>query len=115
MLGLWKPEVWQRFTRTRLGRLVWTQRCARTSRVPVAAGYAVVFAGYTRPPKRCGSRRPNRYLAHVYLGSAVVSINIPFCFRCVYRGRGSDPYDSAAGMRRIVKSLRLRPVSPAAR
>jgi hypothetical protein len=34
------------------------------------------------PPRRCGRRAPDRYLAHVFLDGVVVSVNVPLCF-CV--------------------------------
>jgi hypothetical protein len=114
MLGLWKPRAWARFRRTRLGRLVWHQRCARADRFGVEGGRAVIYSGYSRRQKHCGRRRPDRLLAHVYLRGLVVSVNIPICFACVKPERRPDPYNSRAGLRAVVRGLHPRPPAPVA-
>jgi hypothetical protein len=111
-LGLWKPRAWARFRRTRLGGLVWRQPCAHARRLRLPAGRAVIYAGYAERQKRCGRRRRDAFLAHVYLPQVVVSVNIPHCFLCVPRGGRSDPYNSLAGVTAIVRGLRLRPAAP---
>lgn len=110
-LGLWKPAAFGRYTRTRLGRLVRTQRCARVTRLGLPSGRAVIYGGYSTPPKRCAQRRPDLYLAHVFLRGVVVSVNAPLCFLCVQAGTARrDSYDSLSGMRAVVE--RLRPRTP---
>ena len=104
-LALWRPRAWQRSARTRFGRLVWDERCVRVDRLTVPGGRAVIYAGYKRPPASCGSTQPDRYLAHVFFDDMVVSVNAAGCWRC--RGWGG-PYDSLAGMRAIVRALRIR-------
>ena len=89
-------------------RLVWTARCTKATRDSLPTGYAVLFSGHTRHQKRCG-RRPDRFLAHVYLPGTVVSVNVPNCRACIERGRGADRWNSLRGMRAIVKGLRIRP------
>jgi hypothetical protein len=109
-LGLWWPRAFARFSRTRLGRLVRTQRCARAERLELAAGRAVIYGGYATPPKRCGRRPPDRYLAHTFLDDVVITINIPSCFLCVEPEPGRrDPYDTFAGMKTVIKALEPRP------
>jgi hypothetical protein len=108
MLGLWRPRAFARFKRTRLGRLVRVQRCARSTRIRLPAGRAVIYAGYGDPPRRCDRRAPDRYLAHVYLDGAVVTVDVPVCFLCVAPVEG-DPYNTEAGMRAIAKGLVARP------
>jgi hypothetical protein len=105
-LGLWKARVWARFVRTRFGRLVWHERCARAERIALPGGHAVLYAGFTTPQRRCdGSREPDYFLAHVYLRRVVVSVNIPICWSC---RDGFGPYNSLAGMRRVVRALHRR-------
>lgn len=59
----------------------------------------------------CPDRPFNRFLAHVYLGDVVVSVNLPYCFACARRPTGArDPYNSQEGMEAIVRGLHLRPV-----
>lgn len=107
-LYIWPRSAWRRNARTRFGRLVWHERCVRTTRVPIAGGVAVLYAGYVHRPVRCGRRAPDRFLAHVFLRDVVVSVN-PMIG---WTGRGwGGRYDSAAGMRTVVRALRLRNVS----
>jgi hypothetical protein len=109
-LGLWRPQAFARFSTTRLGRLVRTQRCARAMRLVLPTGRAVIYAGHGNPPKRCGRRPPNLYLAHVFLGDVVLTINVPVCFLCVELVRGvPHPYNTLAGLRTVIKALEPRP------
>ena len=106
-LGLWRAPAFARFRRSRLGRLVRTLRCARATRLEVPGGRAVIYAGYSRPARRCGKRRRDRYLAHVFLEDVVVTVDAPFSF-CAPE-RGGDAYDTLRGMRAIVENLMRRP------
>jgi hypothetical protein len=108
-LGLWSPRAFARFSRTRLGRLVRTQRCARATRRDLPTGRAVIYAGHANPPKRCGRRPPNLYLAHVFLDDVVLTINVPVCFLCVELVRGlRDPYNTLPGLMTVIKALEPR-------
>jgi hypothetical protein len=110
-LGLWTPSDFARFERSRLGRLVRAHRCARSEQLDLPGGRAVIYAGYSDPPKRCRARAPDRYLAHVFLDGLVVSVNVPHCFLCIDGDADLDPYDTLAGMRTVVEGLRPRPLS----
>jgi hypothetical protein len=112
-LGLWTPRAWARFRGTRLGRLVWHERCARADRFDVEGGRAVIYSGYSRRQKQCGRRRPDRFLAHVYLRGEVVSVNVPICFLCAKPERRPDPYNSRAGLSAVVRGLHPRPPASA--
>jgi hypothetical protein len=114
-LGLWKPRAFARFKRSKLGRLVRGQRCARATRLELPGGRAVIYGGYTSPPRRCAGRLPDRFLAHVFLNGVVVTVNIPFCFCSVRGARGHDPWDTLRGMRAVVENLRPRLPEGAAR
>jgi hypothetical protein len=108
-LGLWRPRAFARFSRTRLGRLVRTQRCARATRLDLPAGRVVIYAGHASPPKRCGRRPPNLYLAHVFLDDVVLTINVPVCFLCVELVRGvPDTYNTLPGVRTVINALEPR-------
>jgi hypothetical protein len=106
-LGLWRPRAFARFKRTRLGRLVRGQRCARSTRIDLPAGHAVIYAGHADPPRRCSRRAPDRYLAHVHLDGAVVTVNLPACFLCIAPVDG-DPYNTEAAMSAVVEGLAPR-------
>jgi hypothetical protein len=106
-LDIWRPAAWERYTRSRAGRLVWAGRCTKATRISLPTGYATLFAGHVKRQKRCG-RRPDRFLAHVFLPGTIVAVNMPLCAACVDRGRGRDPWDSMRGMRAIVTGLRIR-------
>jgi hypothetical protein len=107
-LGLWIPREFARFKRSRLGRLVRTWRCTRATRVDIPGGRAVIYAGYTSPPRRCGERPPDRYFTHVLLKDVVVTVNVPFCLACIRGARGHDPWNTLRGMRAVAENLRPR-------
>jgi hypothetical protein len=109
---LWEPDAWERFRRTRLGRLVWDSGCARKTTLQLPDGHADIFQGYgTRqtlePP--CPSRPPDRVLAHVYLDGVVAAVDMPYCYVCAGPPVLRNPYETVAGMTAIAKGLRLRP------
>jgi hypothetical protein len=111
-LDVWQPDAWQRFRRTRLGRLVWDSGCARKTTVQLAGGQADIFQGYgTRLPLEppCPSRPPDRVLAHVYLHGVVVAVDMPYCYSCAGPPVLRNPYETVAGMTAIAKGLRVRP------
>lgn len=99
-------SAWRRHARTRFGRLGWAEPCVRATRVRVEGGVAVIYAGHVRRQRRCGSP-PDRFLAHVFLRDVTVSVNPVECLSPFCREWGG-PYDSAAGMRAIVRALRPR-------
>ena len=108
-LGLWRPRAFARFGRSRLGRLVRGQRCARATRLGLPRGRAVIYAGHNSPPRRCGERPRDRYLAHVFLSGVVVTVNAPFCLCSAPERRGGPgPYDSLSAMRAVIEGLRPR-------
>jgi hypothetical protein len=108
-LGLWSPHAWARFAKTRLGRLVWHERCARAQRLTLPGGSAILYAGFATVQAHCDRRRtPDRFLAHVYLRHLVVSVNVPIGLCC---RAASGPYNSLTGMRRVVRALRRRKTS----
>ena len=91
------------------GRLVRTQRCARATRRDLPTGRAVIYAGHANPPKRCGRRPPNLYLAHVFLDDVVLTINVPVCFLCVELLRGlPDAYNTLPGLMTVIEALEPR-------
>lgn len=105
-LGLWRLRAWARFARTRLGQLIWHERCARAERIALPGGRAVLYAGFATAQQHCDAQRaPDRFLAHVYLKHLVVSVNIPAGLCC---RDWSGSYNSLAGMRRVVRALRRR-------
>jgi hypothetical protein len=102
-LDLWKPETWTRFKTTRLGRLIWSSRCARRSDLRVEGGRAEIYGGYS---KGCQGE-PDHWLAHVYYHDVVVALNMAYCYACGGRP-ASDPYNSREGMEAVVRGLRRR-------
>jgi hypothetical protein len=102
-LDLWKPETWTRFKTTRLGRMIWSSRCARRSDLRVEGGRAEIYGGYS---KGCQGE-PDHWLAHVYYHDVVVAVNMAYCYACGGRPT-SDPYNSREGMEAVVRGLRRR-------
>jgi hypothetical protein len=104
-LDLWRPAAWDRFKTTRLGRLVWDSPCARRSDVRIDGGRATIYGGYGSGG--CPQTEPDHWLAHVYLGDVVLTVNRPYCYACAGRSLG-DPYNSRRGMEAVVRQLRRR-------
>jgi hypothetical protein len=105
-LDLFEPAAWQRVRRTKLGRLVWGSPCARSRRIELRGGYALIHAGYgVEPGGRCPSAPPDRYVAHVYFDGVVVVVNMAYCYMCAPRPQEPDPYDSDKGMAAIARGL----------
>lgn len=102
----WTRASWKRFQRSPLGQLNRKQRCTTVTRVPLDSGHADVFAAYGKNYRRCPRRPPDRYFAIAHLGSTVIGVNLALCTRCLH---GGGPYDSLAGMKAVVRALRLRP------
>lgn len=107
---IWEPDAWERFRRTRLGRLIWDSPCARKKTVPVEGGRAEIFHGYGAPNpvgSPCPERPPDRVLAHVYYDEVVVVVNMPYCYDCA-RPEPRAPYETVEATETLVRSLRLR-------
>ena len=83
-LDLWKPEAWERFRQTRLGRLA---RCQAPGRVRICRG------------------RIGHWLAEVHYEGVVVAVNMPYCFTCRH---SAGAYNSRQGIEVIVRGLRRR-------
>jgi hypothetical protein len=107
----WEPGAWERFKRTRLGRLIWDSPCATKKVIQVAGGRAEIFHGYGDPTpvgRPCPARPRDRVIAHVYYKDVAVAVNMPYCYTCA-RSVSSNPYNTVEGMEVLVRSLRLRP------
>lgn len=115
-LDLWRPGRWTRFMRSGLGRRgSWSSACARRRVVPLRRGRAEIFGGYApragSPPRpvasaACPRRRPDDFIAHVYLPRVVVAVNMPNCLRC---DTESGRYESFRALTAVARGLRLRP------
>ena len=84
-LDLWRPEAWENFERTRLGKLA---RCQAHGRVRICRG------------------RIGHWLAQVHEDGVVVAVNMPYCFAC--RRPADDPYNSREAIESVVRGLRRR-------
>jgi hypothetical protein len=109
-LDIWKPDDWDRFRRTLLGRLIWDSPCAVKSKVRVEGGRAELFHGYGEPrpaTRPCPARPRDRVIGHVYYDDAVVALNMPYCYTCA-RPSGSNPYNTVEALETVVRSLEVR-------
>lgn len=102
----WTRASWKRLQHSTLGPLNRKQRCTTVTRVPLDNGHADVFATYAKDYRRCPKRAPDRYFAIAHLGSMVIGIDLALCTQCLH---GGGPFNSLAGMKAAVRSLRLRP------
>jgi len=88
-LDLWKPEAWQRFKGTRLGKLNQCPRSAAGGRTEICEA------------------EPGHWLAYVYYDEVVVAVNMAYCDTCGARPP-DDRYNSREGMEAVVNGLRRR-------
>ncbi|HMI99718.1 MAG TPA: hypothetical protein VK488_07805 [Gaiellaceae bacterium] len=110
-LWVFRPDQFETFEDGVLGRIVSRAPCAKTTKLDIPGGRAVIWGGFakpTRPP--CPNRPYDRYVAHVYLKGAVVTVNESWCiYPCGAPFRGtSDPYDTPRGLAALAKGLRVR-------
>lgn len=136
-LRSWKRAGWKRLRKTSLGRELTGSACARTTRLKLRRGHAVIYASYgananpVPPPpavvrshgeaasrakrhayfparaRDCPGKRPNRFMASAYFGRVVVTVNLSICITCA-REPGYGTYNSLRGMEAVVRSLRFR-------
>jgi hypothetical protein len=99
------PATWKRFAASREGRRLLAHRCGRSTELRLSGASATVFAAYGRPFESCPKRPPRRFFAIVRLPGAITAVNLGECLGCGF----NSPYNSLAGIKMIVRGLRLRP------
>jgi hypothetical protein len=83
-------------------------RCARTKRIALPEGRAVIYGAYKGPTPTCPEHPPGVFFARAFIGHTVITADlIATCPNC--GGPGGGPYNSLRGMTRIVRALELRP------
>lgn len=107
-LSTWTAAGWDRFSRTRQGRQMIGWHCTKSTVVPLAEGSATLYASYAKDFEKCPKTAPTRHFAIADLGGTVTAVNFLACRYC--NGIDYDsPYNSAAGMKALVKALRPWP------
>ncbi|MEX2106755.1 MAG: hypothetical protein WD810_07630 [Solirubrobacterales bacterium] len=107
VLNSWTREGWKRFLATPISRKLRTWRCTESTELTLAHGDATAFAAYDRDYDVCPHRLPTRYFAIARIGGMVTAVNFVSCRRCSQPGGGA--YNSLAGMKAVVRGLKLRP------
>jgi hypothetical protein len=108
-LVIWRPAQWRRISHGVEGPQLWRSPCARTRRIGLRAGHAVVYAGYARLLRggRCPSWPRDSFAALAVFRRVVVAVNMPYCDRCAEGETGKRaPYNSVQGMTAVVRALR---------
>ena len=111
-LDIFTPAVWRRFSRTRLGRLIWDSPCARARVVGLQDGRASIYQGFGAPKpleRPCPKHPPDRVVAHVQYPRVIVVVDMPYCYMCAAPAGRRSPHDTVQGMEALVRGLRLRP------
>jgi hypothetical protein len=110
-LEVFRPDSFEKFKRTIIGRFVRDTPCATATKVRLSRGHATVWAGFAKPARPpCPGKPYDRYFAHVFLNGAVVTVNHPLCYypcRANPRGR-ADPYNTPRGLIAVAQGLRRR-------
>jgi len=106
-LSSWTKVGWHRFLASSDGREIFAERCLTSSDVALSGGRATIYTGHVAGFRPCAAGSPRRFFAVVHLGGIVVGVRISSCRDCPEPPRGS--YNSLAGMKAVVRALRLRP------
>lgn len=107
LLASWSRRDWRHYSRSPVGRLIWTWHCTRSERVDLPDGRAEIFAGYSKDYANCPRRPPTNYIAHAYIDQTVITVNIPIGLLGTAPEFG--PFESTRGMKAVVRALRQRP------
>ena len=108
-LEVWRPVQWRRVSRSLPGPQLWKTPCARTRRLALRGGHAVVYSGFARLRRAggCPSRRRDSFAALAYFRRVVVAVNMPYCNGCGDGETGRNaPYNSVKGVTAVVRALR---------
>lgn len=107
-LSAWTKSSWKRFAATRPVRKFLTEPCLESTSLSLPDRRATVYAGSFEGFRRCAAHGPKQFFAVVHLGGLVITVNPSACDDCSEPARGS--FNSLAGMKTVVRSLRFRPV-----
>jgi hypothetical protein len=103
-LGVYTREYW----RLRGDSLPSPGRCARTKRIALPSGHAILYGAYKGPTPTCPKHPPGVYFARAFIGRSVITADlIATCANC--GGPGGGPYNSLKGMAAVVRGIELRP------
>lgn len=105
-LETWTPATWTVFAKSKTGRAITSWKCTQTRIVTLPEGTATIFGGYKKDFKRCPKGAPKAFTAWVEIGGVKLVVNPPFAADFVEL---VNPYGSFAGMKAIVRALKLRP------
>ncbi|HEX6752580.1 MAG TPA: hypothetical protein VF093_03215 [Solirubrobacterales bacterium] len=106
-LSTWAKAGWKRFLATPAAKEILAEPCLKSTRLPFAGGRATIYTGHVAGFPPCRTHAPKRSFAVVHLGDVVTAVNIDTCRDCRESPRGS--FNSQAGMKAVVRALRLRP------
>jgi hypothetical protein len=106
-LSSWTKAGWRRFLASPDGREIFAERCLKSTDVAVPSGSARIYTGHVAGFRPCAAGSSRRFFAVVHLGGVVVGVRISGCRDCPEPPRGT--YNSLAGMKAVVRALRLRP------
>lgn len=104
-IGTWTRAGWNRYTQTKLGRILLTWNCTQTTALPSSAGKgsAVVYRGYAKDFDDCPDRPPRVFAAVIHIGRVVLGVNLPPCYSCL------ESIVSGEVLAGVARDLRLRP------
>lgn len=110
-LMVFRPDSFEKFERSIIGRLVRDSPCAEATKVRVRGGHTVIWGGFAKPTRRpCPTKPYDRYFAHVFLEGGVVTVNHPICtYPCGANPQGTaDAYNTPRGLTAIARGLSRR-------
>jgi hypothetical protein len=106
-LSSWTKAGWKRFLATSTAREIFTEPCLESTELTVSGRHSTIYTGHVEGFHPCAAHGPRRLFAVVHLGGLVIAVNLDGCRDCPEPAHGS--FNSLAGMKAVVRALRLRP------
>lgn len=119
-LRLWKRSDWDKWVDrdpatddyATVFHMFWDSPCAEREDMNLENGEAVIYSSYQAladpAVTDCPTGAFDRFLAHVFFGETVVTINAPFRFESASGNPYPAPYNSKVGLTAIVQALQPR-------
>lgn len=119
-LRLWNRSDWDAWVArdpaadpiSAIFHMFWDSPCSKREEVALENGQAVIYSSHQAPADpvtgECPGGQFDRFLAHVFLGDTVVTVNAPFLLEAPTPSPYAAPYNTLEGMRAIVQGLQPR-------
>lgn len=119
-LRLWSRSDWDAWVArdpatdpiSAIFHMFWDSPCSEREELALENGQAVIYSSHQAPADpvtgECPGGQFDRFLAHVFIGDTVVTVNAPLLLEAPTPSPYAAPYNSLEGMRAIVQGLQPR-------